>query len=312
MAAQPSSPTRTARWPAFGRAAAARPKAPRGELIDVGGRRLRVVRAGPTPTGVSDRPTIVLEHGAFGCASDWAVVQARLAAKGLASVAYDRAGLGHSDPGPVPRDGHAIVADLTALLDSMAESEPVVLVGHSMGGLMVRLFALTHPKRVLGVVLVDAVTPEVMASAIGAGAVKTFARLMRLASHGARLGMLRPVAVFAGDRIFLDPEASAEKRKIWGSPSHAHWSAEEVAQWPTTSSQAGARDFPVGMPIAVVTAGGEETATVLKEIQMIPAIASKSGYIEHVPRATHASLLGRKFADPIVRGVDHVLAAVGR
>ena len=58
-------------------------------MIDVGGRHLRVVRAGP----VTDRPTIVLEHGAFGCASDWAVVQERLAAKGLASLAYDRAGL---------------------------------------------------------------------------------------------------------------------------------------------------------------------------------------------------------------------------
>src|SRR5437868_1116852 len=88
------------------------PKPPRGEMIDVGGRRLRMVRAGAP----SARPTIVLEHGAFGCAADWAVVQERLAAKGLASIAYDRAGLGHSEPGPKPRDGHAIVADLAALL----------------------------------------------------------------------------------------------------------------------------------------------------------------------------------------------------
>src|ERR1700729_529087 len=86
--------------------------APRGEMVDVGGRRLRMVRAG----GKSERPTVVLEHGAFGCASDWAVVQEKLAAKGLSSLAYDRAGLGHSDPGPKPRDGKAIVSDLAALL----------------------------------------------------------------------------------------------------------------------------------------------------------------------------------------------------
>src|SRR4051794_20246467 len=133
MAAEPSSPVRRS---------SRRQAAPRGELVDVGGRSLRVVRAGPP----SDRPTIVLEHGAFGCASDWAVVQQRLAAKGLASVAYDRAGLGHSHPGPLPRDGEAIVADLAALLNALEETRPVVLVGHSMGGLMVRLFALTHPK----------------------------------------------------------------------------------------------------------------------------------------------------------------------
>ncbi|HET6969486.1 MAG TPA: alpha/beta fold hydrolase, partial [Phenylobacterium sp.] len=114
----------------------------RGERVDVGGRRLRVVRAGPA---VSDRPLVVCEHGAFGCAADWAVVQEKLAARGLRSLAYDRAGLGHSDPGPQPRDGRAIVADLASLLRALDERRRVVLVGHSMGGLMVRLFALTHP-----------------------------------------------------------------------------------------------------------------------------------------------------------------------
>ncbi len=89
-------------------------------MIDLGGRRLHVVRAGPP--GAS--PTIVLEHGAFGCASDWGVVQERLAAKGLRSIAYDRAGLGHSDPGPAPRDGGAINADLAALLARWARPGP--------------------------------------------------------------------------------------------------------------------------------------------------------------------------------------------
>ena len=76
----------------------------RGRLVDIGGRRIRATPAGPQ----SDRPLIVLECGAFGCAADWAVVQEKLAAKGLRSLAYDRAGLGYSDPGPEPRDGRAI------------------------------------------------------------------------------------------------------------------------------------------------------------------------------------------------------------
>jgi len=137
----------------------------RGEKIVLGDRALRVVLAGPRGAG----PTIVLEHGAFGCAADWAVVQERLAAKGLRSVAYDRAGLGHSDPGPKPRDGRAIVADLAALLRELDEPAPYVLVGHSMGGLMVRLYALTHPDQTVGVVLVDAVTPDIMKTAAGPG-----------------------------------------------------------------------------------------------------------------------------------------------
>ena len=282
-------------------------KAPRGEMVDVGGRRLRVVRAGSP----SARPTIVLEHGAFGCAADWAVVQERLAAKGLASIAYDRAGLGHSEPGPKPRDGHAIVSDLAALLRELDEDGPVVLVGHSMGGLMVRLYALTHTRHVLGVVLVDAVTPDVMASPLGARAVHAFARVLGWAREGAKYGMMRPVAALAGDRIGLTPEAYAEKRRIHGSAPHAHWAAEEVGQWGVTSDQARAADFPPSMPIAVITAG-ERTVTALKEIQAVPALASLNGYIEHVAGAGHASLLGRRFADPIVRGVEHVLAATHR
>jgi pimeloyl-ACP methyl ester carboxylesterase len=276
-------------------------------MIDVGGRHLRVVRAGP----VTERPTIVLEHGAFGCASDWAVVQERLAAKGLASLAYDRAGLGHSDPGPKPRDGHAIVSDLAALLREIDEDGPLVLVGHSMGGLMVRLYTLTHTRQVLGVVLVDAVTPEVMASPVGAKAVQAFSRMLGWVSQGARFGMMRPVAALAGDRIGLTPEAAAEKRRIHGSAPHARWAAEEVGQWSTTSDQARVADFPPSMPVAVVTAGAS-TSTALKQVQMIPALASRNGYIEHVARAGHASLLGRRFADPIVRGVEHVLATTHR
>jgi pimeloyl-ACP methyl ester carboxylesterase len=283
-------------------------RAPRGEMVDVGGRRLHLVRAGVP----SARPTIVLEHGAFGCASDWAEVQARLAAKGLASLAYDRAGLGHSEPGPRPRDGKAIVSDLAALLREIDEAGPFVLVGHSMGGLMVRLYALTHTEQVLGVVLVDAVTPDVISHPLGVRGVDAFTRILGFVRQGARYGMMRPVAVFAGDRIGLPPEASAEKRRIHGSAPHAHWAAEEVGQWRATSDQARAADFPPAMPIAVITAGGETTITALKEMQSVPALASQNGYIENVPRAGHANLLGRRFADPVVRGVEHVLATTRR
>ncbi|MGZ3376911.1 MAG: alpha/beta fold hydrolase [Phenylobacterium sp.] len=283
-------------------------KSPRGEMVDVGGRRMRVVRAGPK----SDRPTIVLEHGAFGCASDWAVVQERLAAKGLASLAYDRAGLGHSEPGPKPRDGKAIVADLASLLRELDEAGPFVLAGHSMGGLMVRLYALTHPGQTLGVVLVDAVTPDVIDHPVGGKGVDAFSRILGWTSEGAKFGMMRPLAAVAGDRIGLPPDASAEKRRIFGSPSHARWASEEVNQWRATSDQARAGDFPAAMPIAVITAGAENTVTALKEVQSVPALASQNGYIEHVAGAGHANLLGRRFADPIVRGVEHVLATTRR
>jgi pimeloyl-ACP methyl ester carboxylesterase len=277
----------------------------RGEFIDVGGRCLRCVRSGP----VAAEPLIVLEHGAFGCASDWAVVQERLAAKGLSSLAYDRAGLGHSDPGPQPRDGRAIVADLASLLRALDERRPVVLVGHSMGGLMVRLFALTHPDRVLGVVLVDAVTPDIMRLPAGPSAVRSFWRLLRLARFAARFGLMHPVSLVTHNFIGLTDEARAEKRRIHGSARHAYWATEEVEQWPVTSRECDEAEFPPALPIAVITAGAERSAPVLKSVQAVPALASRHGYVEHVAGAKHASLLGLRFADPIVRGVEQVLAA---
>jgi hypothetical protein len=63
------------------------------------------------------------------------------------------------------------------------------------------------------------------------------------------------------------------------------------------------------MPVAVVTAGAEKSAPWLKALQAVPALGSRFGYVEHVAGARHASLLGVHFADPIIRGVEHVLGS---
>ena len=73
-------------------------------------------------------------------------------------VSYDRPNTiaGASDPAPMPRTAADVVADLHALLDAAAVPGPYVLVGHSVGGLFVRLFASRYPDEVAGLVLVDA------------------------------------------------------------------------------------------------------------------------------------------------------------
>src|SRR4029453_12928664 len=113
----------------------------------------------------------------------------------------------HSDPGPRPRDGRALNADLAALLRVIEEPAPWVLVGHSMGGLMVRLFALSHPDKVVGVVLVDAVVPAVMNDPRTARLVRAYGRGMRAMSLGARFGLMRPVAALTGNLIGLEGDA---------------------------------------------------------------------------------------------------------
>jgi pimeloyl-ACP methyl ester carboxylesterase len=119
-----------------------------GELIDVGGHRLHVVRSG-------DGPTIVFESGPGGMALDWTLVKNELADE-VTTVAYDRAGTGWSEVGPRPRDVATIVKELHTALGASGSSAPYVLVGHSFGGLIVRAFAYTYPDEVAGLVLVDA------------------------------------------------------------------------------------------------------------------------------------------------------------
>src|SRR5581483_4319569 len=97
--------------------------------------------------------------------------------------------------------------------------------------------------------------------------------------------------------------------RIHGSAPHAEGAADEVAYWPATSDQAAEAELPQHMPVAVVTAGAERSAPWLKAIQAVPALASRHGYVEHVAGARHASLLGPRFADPVVRGVEHVIHA---
>ena len=276
----------------------------RGELVDIGGRRLRVVQAGPKDA----QPLIVLECGAFGCAADWAVVQQRLADKGLRSLAYDRAGLGYSDPGPKPRDGRAIATDLEAVLGRLGEDGPLVVVGHSMAGLMLRIFVGRNRERVSGVVLVDAVTPETAEAPAAARAINGFRRAMKLVNRWADLGFMKPFALVVGDKIGLEGEASTEKRRIYGLASHARWSAEEVLHWHATSAQG--REighYHPELPVAVVNAGATRLGSRLKAIQAAPAHASAHGYVADIAGANHSTLLGKRFADPIIVGIEHVL-----
>ncbi len=101
-------------------------------------------------------PTVILEAGLIGWSLVWHRVQAASAVRSLTRVcAYDRAGMGQSDEVPAPRSVDELAADLASLIEAAPIVAPVVLVGHSLGGLIVRAFAERHPAKVAGLVLVD-------------------------------------------------------------------------------------------------------------------------------------------------------------
>src|SRR5262245_4301376 len=91
------------------------------------------------------RPTVILESGARPSARSWILVQHEVA-RFARVCSYDRAGYGWSESGPEPRTSLQIAKELKAVLKTAGEKGPFLLVGHSMGGFHVRVFAGQYPN----------------------------------------------------------------------------------------------------------------------------------------------------------------------
>jgi pimeloyl-ACP methyl ester carboxylesterase len=125
---------------------------PPGQLVDVGGYRLHINCQG---TG---SPTVIVDAGLGDWSTAWSLVQPQLARE-TKTCTYDRAGSGWSDPGPRPRTAAAFSSELHTVLARANVEGPYVLVGHSMGGLTMQLFASQYRSEVVGLVLVDSMHP---------------------------------------------------------------------------------------------------------------------------------------------------------
>lgn len=119
------------------------------QLVDIGGgRKLNLFCM-----GAGDR-TVLFDAGGSDWSVIWGLVQPAVAG-GARTCSYDRAGLGYSDPARGPRTPFAIVEDMHALIHAAQLRTPLVLVGHSLGGFNVKLYAALYPEDVAGLVLVD-------------------------------------------------------------------------------------------------------------------------------------------------------------
>jgi pimeloyl-ACP methyl ester carboxylesterase len=117
-------------------------------FVDAGGPQLRMFIAG------SGQPAVVFENGAGEQLDVWRRTQ-DIVSGFATTIAYDRAGTGGSSDGPLPRDGRQVARELHAALQDSGVPPPYVLVGHSLGGLYVRVYATLYPQEVAALVLVD-------------------------------------------------------------------------------------------------------------------------------------------------------------
>ena len=133
---------------------------------------------------------------ALGASSvSWSLVQPGVA-RVTQACAYDRAGFGWSEAGPLPRTAGRIASELRDLLRHAGVPPPYVLVGHSFGGLVMRLFAARYRTEVAGLILLDSAHPEEWIEP-AAPERRQIERGVRMCRHGAvaaRLGIARAVA----------------------------------------------------------------------------------------------------------------------
>jgi pimeloyl-ACP methyl ester carboxylesterase len=162
---------------------------PPGRVVAVDGQRLHIHCAG---TG---SPTVVLDAALGGSSLSWTLTQPAIAAL-TRCCTYDRAGFGWSDAGPLPRTAGRVADELHALLECAAVPPPYILVGHSFGALVGRLFAARHPGQVAGIVLIEPAVPEdwIDPTPERRLLIARGTRLCRYGSWAARAGIARVVA----------------------------------------------------------------------------------------------------------------------
>jgi hypothetical protein len=106
-----------------------------------------------------DTETVVFENGLGGKINGWVKVFSEIS-KDTTAFVYNRPGYGESELMATPRDGIHVVSELRSLLQSKNLNPPYVLVGHSLGGLYMQLFARLYPSEVSALVLVDSTHPD--------------------------------------------------------------------------------------------------------------------------------------------------------
>jgi pimeloyl-ACP methyl ester carboxylesterase len=226
---------------------------PPGQMIDVDGRRLHLNCTG------EGTPTVILEAGLGGGSLDWSLVQPEVA-KFSRVCSYDRAGFAWSSPAAGPHDAARITDDLKKLLDAARIAPPYVLVGHSIGGVYVQLFAARHPDEVAGVVLVDSSHQDQLSRY---PAIPAFVPYIYKAA--AAIGVARVVNLLTGE-AGLTAETNAERAALYSSTHSVYANADEMAA--IRDSMRELRDSPMQLadkPLVVLSRGLSEGASAENE-----------------------------------------------
>jgi len=282
-----------------------------GQLVDVGGYKLHIFCMG------QGSPTVILDHVGAGNSAQWGLVQPEIA-KMTRVCAYDRAGFGWSDPGPAPRDARQNVQELHALLTNAHIAPPYVLVGHSFGGDVARLYADQYRDQVAGMVLVDPGTlfdtPRVPPE-INAAWQAEDQTIMRLAPILSRLGVMRLTALAGMMPSHGDLPAPSGAAFDALNLTTTFWdtlSAQNAAMPATSAEVLGASHDYGALPLVVLSADQptDRSRQIWTGLNTELAARSTIGIHRVVAGASHMALaLDRDHGQATIEAIQQVVQA---
>ena len=316
---------------AIGSARDARRFPPPGQLVNVGGHRLHIYCMG------EGTPAVVMDSGFPASSLSWTFVQPAVA-RSTQACSYDRAGLGWSDAGPMPRSSRQIVEELRALLLNAGVEGPFVLVGHSFGTFTVRLFASTYPGDVVGLVLVDPIQPSewLEMTELGARKLASAIRLSRYGALLARLGVARlisalvrlgatglgraSVSLLTGGTIVESERMIAPLAKLplelrpivaalWTQPKFFDAIVGQAEALPQSAAQVAAATGDYGdIPLVVLSANSASPSQV-KEHASLAHLSSRG---KHVVASKGGHWIQLDEPDLVIESIREVIESVGR
>ncbi|MQB01949.1 MAG: alpha/beta fold hydrolase [Actinobacteria bacterium] len=288
---------------------------PPGRLVDIGGRRLHLWLVG------EGNPPVVIVPALGGTSLDWVGVQRALHPDPMVCL-VDRAGLGWSDPGRWPRSLGDMADELHRALEVAGVQPPYVLVGHSVGGLIARLYCARHPDHAAGLVLVDSSHEDQM-QRLGrvdreAGALRYLMRAGRklakplgILRAGYDLGILRGLGHDAEQGIPPDLAEAAVALSLTARYHRA--SAQEMIGFVCGTAAVRREARTLGeLPLTVITAGprGRETwYSQWRELQEDLA-TNLSEYATHLVEERSGHHVNRDSQDLVVQAIRELVTRV--
>jgi pimeloyl-ACP methyl ester carboxylesterase len=260
-----------------------------GEFYDVGDVSLHMVCRG------EGAQTVVLSSGMGNPASGWRPLE-RLLEPDFRVCSYDRDGLGWSEDSGGARDAAVASDRLARLLDMASITEPVILIGHSYGGVVARVFAGDHPGRASALVLLDS-SHEDMGERFPLFAQEEFEALLegfQLAPWLNAFGVPRAFDLFAPAIDGLEGMDHARSLALLNSISHMRGTAEEARGWERTAiaGRAVAERGLADLPLDVFVAGDwpDEMLPSWKAMQTGLSQLSSTGRYHFVEEANHPQI----------------------